>query len=64
MNAAELRASIGQRVVGEHKGIQIVGKLIAVRELFGRIEGQIEFPKGTRPPSRWFWSSKIEAASK
>jgi hypothetical protein len=63
MNLEQFRASIGQRVIAEHKGIQMVGKLIAVRALFGRVEGQVEFSKGTRPPNKWFWAEKISIVS-
>jgi hypothetical protein len=60
MNLKELQKSVGQRVIAEHKGIQIVGKLINFRRMFGRDEGQVEWPKGSRPASKWYWAEKIK----
>ncbi|MDE2105729.1 MAG: hypothetical protein KGL39_51370 [Patescibacteria group bacterium] len=59
MSYDELQAAIGQRVIAEHKGIQMVGRLVEVRQQFGRDEGKVEFQKGCRPPSRWFTAKKI-----
>jgi hypothetical protein len=59
MNLKQLQKTIGQQVIASHKGIQIVGKLTGVRQIFGRAEGRIEFQKGSKPPFRWFWSNNI-----
>lgn len=59
MNLEQLRKLIGRKVIADHQGLQVVGTLIDVRAMFGRVEGKVELPKGSRPANRWFTDSKI-----
>jgi hypothetical protein len=64
MNLKQLQKAVGQKVLAEQNGILMVGQLLAVRQLFGRVEGQVSLPKGSKPEYRWYTGAKISPLTK
>jgi hypothetical protein len=57
MTANELKPLIGQKVIVNFKGLQLVGKLIGIHPQFNGRDGLVLLP-GQKKMTR-FWASKI-----
>jgi hypothetical protein len=50
---------IGQKVIVDFKGLQVVAKLIALPDEFGKRDATVQFPMEKR--TRQVWRSKVSA---